>query len=251
MLLVVSNQANSQEFDPTKIAGVHGGLIIQLGASNTQAPAELSLTGRYLIHVLDSDAGTVVAARIRLRQDGHYGLTWAEQARNQNRLPYAENVANLIVVRDYSVPIKELSRVLAPGGSVVVTNADLLKLADLEAGGFRPVSKVDSTLIARKPWPKAMDVWSHPRRAADGNAVSKDTLVGPPERVRWVAAATSEVEGMVTAGGRNFYGRILARDSFNGLRLWHRNLRKKGENNPDEFVLPKLDSSGARPILET
>jgi outer membrane protein assembly factor BamB len=52
---------------------------------------------------------------------------------------------------------------------------------------------------------------------------------------------------MVTAGGRNFYGGILARDSFNGLRLWHRNL-KSGENNPTEFDLPRLSRDGARPI---
>ena len=84
--------------------------------------------------------------------------------------------------------------------------------------------------------------------AADGNAVSRDTLVGPPDRVRWIAAATSEVEGMVTAGGRNFYGGILARDSFNGLRLWHRDLRKNGRNNADAFSLPRLPGDGARPI---
>ena len=93
-----------------------------------------------------------------------------------------------------------------------------------------------------------MDAWSHPRHAADGNAVSLDTLVGPPERVRWIAAATSEVEGMVTAGGRNFYGGVLARDSFNGLRLWHRDLAKKGDNNPSEFDLPRLPREGSRPI---
>ena len=71
---------------------------------------------------------------------------------------------------------------------------------------------------------------------------------GRPSAVRWIAAATSEVEGMVTAGGRNFYGGVLARDSFNGLRLWHRSLIKEGENNPAEFNLPKLSSSGTRPI---
>jgi outer membrane protein assembly factor BamB len=245
---VCANLANGQNLNPAQVAEVHGGLIIQLGAGGTRAAAELSLTGRYLIHVLDPDAAKVQAARSRLRKDGHYGLTWAEHARDPDRLPYAENVANLIVVRDYSVSVKELSRVLAPGGSVVVTDAAVLQRSDLAAGGFGPFSEVESTLVARKPWPRAMDVWSHPRHAADGNAVSQDTLVGPPDRVRWVAAATSEVEGMVTAGGRNFYGRILARDSFNGLRLWHRDLRKKGENNPVEFMLPKLDSKGARPI---
>ena len=46
---------------------------------------------------------------------------------------------------------------------------------------------------ARKPWPKEMDEWSHPRHGADGNAVSCDTLVAPPERVRWIAAATRDL----------------------------------------------------------
>ena len=95
-----------------------------------------------------------------------------------------------------------------------------------------PPQEQGDYIVSTKRWPMAMDVWSHPRHAADGNAVSSDTLVGPPERVRWIAAATSEVEGMVTAGGRNFYGGILARDSFNGLRLWHRDLAKSEENNP-------------------
>lgn len=246
--VVCASQSASQAADVTGTAGVHGGLVIQLGASHTQSAAELSQTGRYLIHVLDPDAAEVEAARSRLRNDGHYGLTWAEHARDRSQLPYAENMANLIVVRDYSVPVSELFRVLAPGGSIVVTKADVMNRSALEAGGFDEFSEVDTALVARKPWPKSMDTWTHPRHAADGNAVSLDTQVGPPERVRWVAAATSEVEGMVTAGGRNFYGRILARDSFNGLRLWHRDLREKGTNNPKAFSLPRLGSTGPRPI---
>jgi len=242
-----ARRAGGQHFDPAKAAGLQGGLVVQLGAGDTQAAAEMSLTGRYLIHVLDLDADKVQAARSLLREDGHYGLAWAEHASDTSRLPYAENIVNLIVVRDYTVGVEELSRVLTPGGCVVVMNTDVLKKSQLEAGGFRLSMAADSKLIARKPWPEAMDVWSHPRHAADGNAVSGDTLVGPPDRVRWVAAATSEVEGMVTSGGRNFYGDVLARDSFNGLRLWHRDL-KKGDSNPREFELPRLSGSDARPI---
>jgi hypothetical protein len=50
--------------------------------------------------------------------------------------------------------------------------------------------------------------------SADGNAVSQDTLVGPPDRVTWVAAATSEVDGMVTAGGRKFSSPLKPANSF-------------------------------------
>ena len=248
VLVGLIGQVRGQQFDPAKAVGLHGGLVVQLGASDTQAAARLSLTGRYLIHILDPDAAKVDSARSRLRKDGHYGLAWAEQTNDKTRLPYAENIVNQIVVRDYSVGVEELSRVLVPGGAIVVTDTSVLKKSQLEAGGFDSFTEVDGNLIARKPWPAAMDVWSHPRHAADGNAVSLDTLVGPPDRVRWIAAATSEVEGMVTAGGRNFYGAILSRDSFNGLRLWHRNLKKKGDNNPEDFNLPRLSRDGARPI---
>lgn len=247
LLIPFACDAYGQQFNPERIVGLRGGLVVQLGASETRAAAELSLSGRYLIHVLDRNEETVRAAQGRLRQQGHYGLVWAEHHSDTSRLSYAENTVNLVVVRDYTVPVKELMRVLTPGGSLVVTNPELQTAAKLEAGGFHSVTKVDSNLVARKPWPEAMDVWSHPRHAADGNAVSRDTLVGPPDRVRWIAAATSEVEGMVTAGGRNFYGGILARDSFNGLRLWHRSL-KSGDNNPEAFELPRLSRDGARPI---
>lgn len=235
-------------FDPTLAADLQGGLIVQLGAQDTDAAAKLSLTGRYLIHVLDPDAKTTFSAQQRLRDDGHYGLAWAEQTRDKLRLPYAENVVNLIVIHDYCVPTSELLRVLAPGGSVVVVNEGVIDRSELDTVGFGPGKEIHSKFVVSKRWPSEMDVWSHARHDADGNAVSLDTVVGPPQRVRWIAAATSEVEGMVCAGGRNFYGGILARDSFNGLRLWHRDLNQEGDNNPDEFNLPRLSRDGSRPI---
>ncbi|MFT7644073.1 MAG: outer membrane protein assembly factor BamB, partial [Pirellulaceae bacterium] len=247
LMSFANGRANGQDARPPQTAGIHGGLAVQLGASDTKAAAELSLTGRYLIHVLDLNADLIAKAQNQLRTNGRYGLAWAERPASATRLPYAENMVNLIVVRDYTVPVAELFRVLTPDGAIVVMNSKLLQRDSLEAAGFTKISRSESTLVARKPWPKEMDVWSHPRHAADGNAVSRDTLVGPPDRVRWVAAATSEVEGMVTAGGRNFYGGILARDSFNGLRLWHRNL-KNGENNSADFQLPILARDAARPI---
>ncbi len=241
-------RVHGQQLDPSATAGVHGGLVVQLGAGETGLAIQLSRTGRYLTHVLDSDPATVRSAQLKVRDQGCYGLTWVEDNRNSKRLPYAENTVNLIVVRDFALPVDELFRVLAPGGMLSVMNLNLVSESAVRENGFQLVANTDSTLIARKPWPEAMDDWSHPRHAADGNAVSSDTLVGPPQRVRWIAAATSEVEGMVTAGGRNFYGGILARDSFNGLRLWHRDLRKAADSNPVPFSLPKLSRDGARPI---
>ncbi len=238
----------AQQVDSTELAGLQGGLVVQLGASDTHAAAKLSLTGRYLVHVLDPDLAKIKSAQTHLRKEGYYGLAWAEQTTDRDRLPYAENIVNLVVVQDYTAPLQELFRVLTPGGSIVIQDTHLVEKSKLAAVGFDSIAQKGTSLVARKPWPNEMDIWSHPRHAADGNAVSLDTLVGPPDRVRWIAAATSEVEGMVTAGGRNFYGGILARDSFNGLRLWHRTLNRKGEVNAEDFELPKLASEGSRPI---
>ena len=113
------------------------------------------------------------------------------------------------------VPLSEAFRILTPRGSLLASPESKLNPTKLKDAGFVAVTaQDDGSLLARKPWPKNMDSWTHPRHAANGNAVSQDTAVGPPERVRWIAAATSEVEGLVTADGRNFYGGVLARSFF-------------------------------------
>ncbi len=235
--------------EPPTIANVQGGLVVQLGAAELNTAARLSNTGRYIIHVLDTNTADVKEARETLKTRGVYGLAFAETLTNPTYLPYTENLVNVVVVHSLgNTPLTELLRVITPRGTLLAFSRSGLNATKLKAGGFVSISRQeDGTFIARKPWPKNMDTWSHTRHGAGGNAVSLDTAVGPPKRVRWVAAAMSEVEGLVTDDGRNFYGGVLARDSFNGLRLWHRDLTK-GELNDPAFNLPRLSSSRARPI---
>ncbi len=228
-------------------AGIHGGLVVQLGAADAKSAAKLANTGRYITHLLDDSAAVIESARRTIREQGFYGLSSAEILTPGAPLPYAENLVNCVIARQSNPPLDEIMRVLTPLGSLIVDQASGLTDEQLREAGFRSIRRESGAFIARKPWPGDMDAWSHPRHKADGNAVSTDTIVGPPERVRWVAAATSEVEGMVSAGGRNFYGGLLARDSFNGLRLWHNDLRK-GELNAADFAFPRLSRDLARPI---
>lgn len=232
------------------IPELDGGLVVQLGASDTTLAAGLSLSGHYVIEVLDVDFAKVAAAREALRSNARYGLASAQLLTAKEHLPYSENLVNALIVVESAMPLAEVLRVLTPGG-VVIGDQATLKREQLQAAGFEKIVTKEEIgrISARKPWPDNMDNWSHPRHAADGNAVSGDTAIGPPDRVRWVAAATSEVEGLVSAGGRNFYGGILARDSFNGLRLWHRDLgRRENETNASRFKLPRLSRDRARPI---
>ena len=235
---------------PPQLADLQGGLVVQVGAEKTDVAVRLSHTGRYLVHLVDLDSSVTEKATKSLRTKGTYGLAFAETLQDFNHLPYAENMVNAVILQSPGkVPLAEVHRILTPGGVLLVDPDIGIGETNLKAAGFDTIKRSkDESFNCRKPWPKNMDDWSHPRHAANGNAVSGDTAVGPPERVRWVAAATSEVEGLVTAGGRNFYGGILARDSFNGLRLWHRDLLKSKLNEPS-FNLPRLSYSRARPVV--
>ncbi len=144
-----------------------------------------------------------------------------------NGLPFTENLVNLLVLAPSAAeppPAAELFRVLCPRG-VLVTAAGRVSDAALQAAGFEVRSQpagVEGWLLARKPWPAEMDQWPEPRHGADGNAVSQDSVVGPPRRIRWVAGPSQEISSLVSAAGRNYYGGVWTRDAFNGLRLWQR-----------------------------
>ena len=222
--------------------GVWGGLCVQVGAEQVDAAAELAATGRYLVQVVDADAGIVERARRRLRDGGVYGLASVDRLSKPERLPYTESLVNLLFVSAQPaarVAPDEASRVLAPNG-VLIVGSEKASRGQLEAAGLvdvRALGDGGEWLAAKKPWPADMDGWTHPRHSAAGNAASRDALVAPPRRVRWVAGAQAEVPGMVTAGGRNFYAGVLARDGFNGLRLWQRDLLAP---SADGFVMKNL-----------
>lgn len=225
-----------------------GGLVVRLDPAGLDSCIELARSGRYLQHLLLRDAHAVTAAQENLHRLGLQGMVSAEHWTGP-ALPYTENLINALVLPP-SPPLApdETFRVLVPGGLLLFSGAGPDWAKQLTQAGFLPPAPgPDGSSIARKPWPTNLDSWSHPRHGPDGNPVSADTAAGPPQRVRWIAAATSEVEGLVSAGGRNFYGAVLARDGFNGLRLWHRDLGKGTWNTPD-FHLPALPNSLARPV---
>src|SRR5260221_360176 len=97
------------------------------------------------------------------------------------------------------------------GGLVVISGG-----GEVELGGRFLLGR--RFVLGRRARPETIDEWSHPRHAADGNAVSLDLQIGPSRRIRWVAGPQQEISNLVSAGGRNFYAGVLARDAFNGLK---------------------------------
>lgn len=213
--------------DILRSAGVKGGLVVHLGCGSGKLTAALRANERYVVHGLDSDAADVKKARKYIRSQGLYGPVSVERLEGK-RLPYAENLVNLVVTRKpLSVPMSEIMRVLCPNGVVYVN----------QSGNW--TKKV-------KPWPKDIDEWSHYLHGPDNNAVAKDTEINPPTRMQWKSdpmwcrshdGVASSIATMVSAAGRLFYvldegmigqpklpndWTLVARDAFNGVLLWKR-----------------------------
>jgi len=234
-------------------SGVKGGLIVHIGCGDGRLTRELLVSDSYLVHGLDADVADVSKARKYIRSEGVYGKVSIRTLRGTN-LPYADNLANLIVADDlYRISKGEVMRVLRPGG-----------IAYIEKAGNWTKTK--------KPWPADIDEWTHWLYDASGNAVALDRIAGPPRHLQWMARpfwarlhdAPSATSAMVSASGRIFYISdeapagtyenlddkwfLVARDAFNGVLLWKKPLPDWGwkqwtanwhARNNQPFQLPK------------
>ncbi|HUT35368.1 MAG TPA: PQQ-binding-like beta-propeller repeat protein [Planctomycetota bacterium] len=239
-------------------AGVAGGLCVHLGCGDGALTAELAATGKFLVHAIDPDAGAVQKTQALLHARGLYGLAWAEE-RPLSPLPYTENLVNLIVMdampEGEGPPLKEILRVLRPNGVAYVGQSDRAARHGvrvpkdafrrlLTASGIEGVEVIERQGVwarIQKPWPDEMDEWPLPRHGPDGNAASRDALVGPPRRIRWVTGPWHEASNMATAGGRLYHGGLIVRDAFNSLRLWSQPLHPA----PLRFGFPSSGPTGS------
>ncbi len=211
-----------------KATGVQGGLVVHVGCDDGRLTVQLRPNDRYLVHGLDTDPADVQKARSYVRSLGLYGPVSVEVFDGRT-LPYQDNLVNLLVVSEPGqVPWSELMRVLRPGGVAYVKK---------DGRWTRTV----------KPWPKDIDQWTHFLHDASGNAVAKDRQVGPPRHVQWAAGpkhtrdhdALASLSALTTSNGRLFYifdegptslihrpprWKLIARDAFNGVLLWKRDI---------------------------
>jgi outer membrane protein assembly factor BamB len=202
-----------------------GGVVVLLGSEMGKTAASLADGTKYVIHVLEPNADSVTAARRDLASEGLYGQITVAHF-NGSRLPYADNMINLLVAeRNTAVPREEILRVLTPLGSAIVNGKK-----------------------ATKPWPDGMDQWSHFLRGPDNNAASVDSEVSRPLSLRWVESKPwgrshdqlTSLSTMVTAAGIVFYimddaplatirfdpqWKLVARDAFNGKFLWEKPIK--------------------------
>jgi outer membrane protein assembly factor BamB len=220
-------------------AHIQGGLIVHVGCGDGTLCTLLGEEPNCVVQGLNRDPLEVAQARATVRAKDRYGRVSIRQWRGES-LPYADNLVNLIVVsRDESrVPPAEIARVLAPRGVALVPKGMAIDSLQRQPSS----SGLDEYV---KPVPEAIADWSHYFCNPDNNAVSQDTVVGPPKHMQWLCGpayarsheVNSSMAGMVSCGGRIFYiwdegvlgqpeqrfpakWSLIARDAFNGLPLW-------------------------------
>ena len=211
-----------------KATGVRGGVIVHVGCGDGKLTAALRGGAGYLVHGLDVDAKNVAAARKHIASLGVYGPVSVDTF-DGSGLPYRDNLVNLVVAE-------------APGA---VSQAEIMRV--LAPNGVAYVKRKGRWVKAVKPRPAEMDEWTHYLHDPGNNAVAHDSLVEPPTRYQWVGGLRyarqhdhmSSLSAVVSAGGRVFYifdeaprasiltpprWRLIARDAFNGMVLWKRDI---------------------------
>ncbi|MFV2065883.1 MAG: PQQ-binding-like beta-propeller repeat protein [Pirellulales bacterium] len=218
-------------------SGIHGGLIVHAGCRDAALALSLAKAPHVLVQGLVRDRDRLQEVRNRIRNAELYGrvsaMLWESPF-----LPYADGMVNLLLVLDERVDLEpeEIDRVLAPLGVAWIGREGILT-------------------PYRKDWPADVDQWSHSRYDATGNAVSKDQRVGPPRFLQWEASPRwnrgVKTSSLVSTQGRIFFilddshfasrtptWSLIARDAFNGIRLWRRELSSWGGARSGKKVGP-------------
>lgn len=222
------NNAHVQAKTILDISGITGGLAVHLGCNDGALTQALGVRQGFIVHGLDTNVADVSTARSRISANGIYGSVSVDLLRGA-RLPYADNIVNLLVTEDLGeVSMEEVTRVLAPNGVACI--------------------KKNGTWNKKvKPRPESIDEWTHFLHGPDNNAVAHDEVIGPPSHIQWVGAPKwarhhnymSSTSAMVSTGGRVFAiidvgpvfslnrlpeWTLVARDAFSGVLLWERQI---------------------------
>jgi len=232
------------------IPGLRPGVAAHVGCGDGKLAIELARGGVQVVHGLATDATAVEQARRNALAAGVSGQVSIE-AQSGTRLPYADNLLNLLVadnaaaLRKSGVSFAELWRVVAPFNTLVLGGVDDREelVRELAKAGCAPdaLHQKGRWFWVVKPLPAVMDAWPERFHDAGHGRVSHDQQVGPATGLRWMQGriwASSPTGGLgqeiLAENGRAFYvetnspdksaADLVARDAFNGQQLWSRKI---------------------------
>ncbi len=222
--------------------GVSGGVLVYVGCEDEAFAASLGMDHSFVVQGLTENPAVLAAAREQVMSAERYGPVSIAQFDGRN-LPYVDGMVNLLLIsKPGKLTRDEITRVLAPKGLALLKNN--VQIPGLKT---RSLKTMDGWTIYEKPWPEAMDEWTHYLHDSCGTSLSNDLIAGQPKGLRWTCGPfwarshehTASMNAMVSAGGKIFYvmdegstesiqlpaeNYLTARDAFNGVEFWKRPL---------------------------
>jgi outer membrane protein assembly factor BamB len=233
-------------------SGLYRGVCAVVTADEADGlPISVAEARELFVHVRCADESAVGKLRARAEQAGlGIGRVAVEQG-PLDRLPYADNIVDLLIVPDWqpeggSSSMAELLRVLCPrgvvllGGSATAAVKEGARAAEVKSVDEFAAGGTTWLRITKAPLAGAGD-WSHWEHGPDNNPVSEDALIKFPYMTQYMAHPFYIAMPSITtaAGGRTFLAighiahhrrewdsmtKLIARNGYNGTVLWERKL---------------------------
>jgi SAM-dependent methyltransferase len=147
-------------------AVIKGGFVVDLGCGTGQLTAALRMSDNIVVQGLDASPANVEKARAAIQSSGLYGPV-SVNLFDGKRLPYVDDLANLIVVEDPGhVPMAEIMRVLAPLGVACVKQGGAWTKTVKHGPPTSTSGRSIFTAATTTPWP--MIASSAPRVITNG-----------------------------------------------------------------------------------
>jgi len=215
----------ASERDVSAVADCQGGVLVLIGHIPPIVLDRALDRDDVLVQCLARDQDQLEDIRNRIKRKDAYGKLSADLWEGGPALPLIDNFVNwLFFDTSVRIPDAEVLRVLAPRGIAFAAGRWIVK-----------------------PVPDDTDEWTHYLYDPSNNPVSKDRRIGKLGRLQWVGSPRwsrhhdhmSSVTTAVTAGGRVYVitdegsrssiylppkWKLVARDAYNGMILWKRDV---------------------------
>jgi len=271
---VENNDATALAASIVQQAGFDRGLCAVLG-NDANLPLALARTTHWQIHVREPDPAAVARLRTAADEAGLDIRRLAMERGSLSKLPYADNTVDLLICCRASDKVLgqlsavEVLRVLRPEGMALIADisdekSPAQRTKDLKhwVSDAREQRNQVSTaadvawLRLVKPPRTGIDDWSHWEKGPDNNPVSHDQVIRAPYMSHFLAEPFYIGMPAVTtvAGGRTFLaighiahhqrewntlGKLVARNGYNGIILWERDLPEGYPVHRSAFIATK------------
>jgi len=251
------------------MAGIDRGLCAVLGCDR-HLPVQIVQSTNLFVHVREPKNKAVIALQ-HMAEEAGLGINRLLVERGSlDKLPFADNMIDVVIATRIGgdklarLSLSEVLRVLRPQGLAIICATSGTRTQNLrqwaQADSLKDVKvwkdDLGTWLRLSKPPLEGVDEWTHWEHGPDNNPVSTDKVIRAPYLTQFLAEPFYIGMPAITtaAGGRTFLAtghiahhprewdmvnKLIARNGYNGIVLWQRDLPRGYLAHRSAFVATK------------